>query len=109
MNDDLRRVPLHRALTRLQLLAGCDRTLFFVLVLFGLLLAFSGVMSGYLSNILFAVVLWFTGLPILAKLAIYDDYFKDVVIRSVRYTQAELPACGKLGNNITCVLHKRWD
>jgi type IV secretion system protein VirB3 len=109
MNDELRRAPLHRSLTRHQLLAGCDRMLFLVLLLFGLLLIFSGLMSGYLFNILFALVLWFTGLPILAKLANYDNYFRDVVVRSVRYTQVALPACGKIGNSITRVLHRRWD
>jgi hypothetical protein len=66
-------------------------------------------MSGYLSNILFAAALWLTGVPILAKLAVYDDYFKDIVLRSIRYTQVVLPACGQLGNNVTCVLHRRWD
>ncbi|MDR0580530.1 MAG: VirB3 family type IV secretion system protein [Holosporaceae bacterium] len=108
MGDELRRVPLHRALTRHQLLAGCDRSLFLTLLLFGLLLIFSGLMAGYLYNILFALILWFAGLPVLAKLAIYDNYFKDVVMRSIRYTQTELPACGKVGSSSTRVLHKRW-
>jgi type IV secretory pathway TrbD component len=109
MNDDLRRVPVHRSLTRHQLLAGCDRTLFFALLLFGLLLVFSGVMSGYFRNILFAVALWLMGIPVLAKLAVYDDHFKDIVICSIRYTQADLPACGQIGSHITGVHHRRWD
>jgi hypothetical protein len=66
-------------------------------------------MGGYLYNILFAVVLWFAGIPVLAKLAIYDSYFKDVVIRNIRYTQAELPAWGQAGRNSARVVHRRWD
>jgi type IV secretion system protein VirB3 len=110
MGHDLRRVPVHRALTRYQLLAGCDRDLFYMLLLFGLLLVFSGVMDGRLYNVFFGVGLWLTGIPVLAKLAIYDNYFKDIVIRSVRYTQSVLPAIGKLGSNSAPnVSHKRWD
>ena len=109
MNDDLRRVPVHRALTRRQLLAGCERDLFYMLLLFGLLLVFSGFMSGYISNIFFAAALWIIGLPVLGKLAVYDNYFKDIVIRSTRYTQVELPACGRLGGNVTHVVHRRWN
>jgi type IV secretion system protein VirB3 len=110
MSDaNLRRAPIHRALTRRQLLLGCDRDLFFMILLFGLLLLFSGLMSGHLHNLLFAVLIWTAGIPVLGRLAVYDDRFKDIVVRSLRYTQMYLPACGKLGTNTARVSHRRWN
>jgi type IV secretory pathway TrbD component len=104
---ELRRVPVHRGLTRQQLLAGCDRELFFLLAMFCGLLLMSGAARLYWKNILLAVVLWVVGIPVLAKIAIYDAHFKSVVLRSTRYLKYFLPANGKPG--IRPVVHKRWD
>jgi type IV secretion system protein VirB3 len=104
---EFKRVPVHRSLTRQQLLAGCDRELFLLLVMLCVLLFMSGFVRLYWRNILLAILFWITGLPILAKLANYDAHFKGVVLRSVRYLQYFLPASGKSG--IQPVVHKRWD
>lgn len=106
--DELRRVPVHRSLTRQQLLAGCDRELFFLLAMFCGLLIMSGITRLYWRNIFFALFLWAVGIPILAKLAIYDAHFKGVVIRSIRYLRFSLSANGKLGG-VRPLIHKRWD
>jgi type IV secretory pathway TrbD component len=105
--SDFRRVPVHRSLTRQQLLAGCDRELFFLLLMLCGLLLMSGAARLYWRNVILGVLLWFTGLPILAKLAIYDAHFKGVVVRSARYLRYFLPANGKPG--IRPIAHKRWD
>ena len=82
---EFRKVPIHRSLTRQQFLAGCDRDLFFLLAMFCGLLLMSGLMSMYWRNVILAIVLWVIGIPILAKLAIYDAHFKGIVFRSIRY------------------------
>ena len=104
---DFKRVPVHRGFTRQQLLAGCDRELFFLLALFCGLLFMSGAARLYWRNIFLGIVLWLLGIPVLAKIAIYDPHFKGVVVRSIRYLRYFLPASGKTG--MKPVSHKRWD
>ena len=105
--SEFRRVPVHRSLTRQHLLAGCDRELFFLLIMLCELLLMSGAARLYWRNVVLGIVLWIFGLPILAKLAIYDAHFKGIVLRSVRYLHYFLPASGRPG--IRPVTHKRWD
>ena len=105
--SEFKRVPVHRGLTRQQLLAGCDRELFFLLALFCGLLFMSGAARLYWRNIFLGIVLWLLGIPVLAKIAIYDPHFKGVVVRSIRYLRYFLPASGKTG--MKSVIHKRWD
>jgi type IV secretory pathway TrbD component len=93
----LKRVPVHRSLTRQQLIAGCDRELFLLLAMFCGLLLMSGITRMYWRNIILSVGLWVVGTPILAKLAVYDPHFRGVVVRSIRYTRISLPAVGKPG------------
>jgi type IV secretory pathway TrbD component len=104
---EFRRVPVHRSLTRQQLLAGCDRELFFLLAMFCGLLLMSGAARLYWRNIVLAAVFWVAGIPALAKIAIYDAHFKGVVFRSTRYLRYCLPANGRPG--IRPVTHRRWD
>jgi type IV secretory pathway TrbD component len=107
---EFKRVPVHRGLSRQQLLAGCDRELFFLLAMFCGLLLMSGAVRLYWRNVFLAVVLWLFGVPVLAKIAIYDAHFKGVVLRSTRYLQYFLPANGKIGQSkIRPIVHKRWD
>jgi type IV secretory pathway TrbD component len=105
--DGFERVSVHHSLTRAQLLMGCDRELFFSVTLLCGLLLMSGVTRGYWRNILLAVGLWVVGIPILAKVAIYDPNFKSVLLRGTRYLQVFLPANGKVGS-LRPVAHKRW-
>jgi type IV secretory pathway TrbD component len=106
--DDLKRVPVHRSLTRQQLLAGCDRELFLLLAMLCALLLMSGITRMYWRNIILGIGLWLAGVPILAKLAIYDPHFKGVVVRGIRWTQVFLPAAGKPGTRVRPVSHKRF-
>jgi type IV secretion system protein VirB3 len=101
--DGLKRVPVHRSLTRQQLMAGCDRELFLLLMMFCGLLLMSGITRMYWRNIILGVGLWIAGTPILAKLAVYDPHFRGVVVRSIRYTRVSLPAVGKPGTRFTGV------
>ena len=105
--SEFKRVPVHRGLTRQQLLAGCDRELFFLLALFCGLLFMSGAARLYWRNIFLGIALWLLGIPVLAKIAIYDPHFKGVVVRSIRYLRYFLAASGKTG--MKQVIHKRWD
>ncbi|MCL2009669.1 MAG: conjugal transfer protein TrbD [Synergistaceae bacterium] len=104
--DDLKKIPVHRSLTRQQLLAGCDRELFLLLVMFCGLLLMSGVTRMYWRNIILGIALWLTCIPILAKLAVYDPHFKGIVVRSIRYTQIFLPAAGKTGIHVRPISHQ---
>jgi type IV secretion system protein VirB3 len=106
--DELKKVPVHRSLTRQQLLAGCDRELFLLLMMFCGLLLMSGITRMYWRNIILGIVLWIGFIPVLAKLAVYDPHFKGIVVRSIRYTQMSLSASGKPGTRIKPTLHKRW-
>jgi type IV secretory pathway TrbD component len=88
-------------------MAGCDRELLYLLAMLCGLLLMSGAARLYWRNVILAVVLWLIGVPILAKLAIYDAHFRGVVLRSARYLRYFLPANGRPG--IRPVAHKRWD
>lgn len=105
--NDLRRVPVHRSVTRQHLLAGCDRELFFLLVMFCGLLLMSGFTRMYWRNILLAVVLWIVGIAVLSRLATYDEHFRAIIVRSVRYLRTWIPANGLPGVDVA--VHKRWD
>jgi type IV secretion system protein VirB3 len=106
--DELNKVPVHRSLTRHQLLAGCDRELFLLLAMFCGLLLMSGITRMYWRNIILGIALWLVCVPVLAKLAVYDPHFKGIVVRSIRYTQISLSAAGKAGTRVRAALHKRW-
>jgi type IV secretory pathway TrbD component len=99
---------VHRSLTRQQLLAGCDRELFLLLAMLCGLLLMSGITRLYWRNIILGIGLWLAGVPVLAKLAVYDPHFKGVVVRGIRYTRISLPAVGKPGNRVRPLSHKRW-
>jgi hypothetical protein len=62
----------------------------------------------YWRNIILGVGLWLLGIPILAKLAVYDPHFRGVVVRSIRYARIFLPAVGKPGVRVRPVQHKHW-
>ena len=104
---EFKHIPIHRGLTRQQLLAGCDRELFFLLLMLSGLLFMSGFLTIYIRNMVGGIVLWMIGTPILAKLANYDPYFRGIVMRSLRFLKPVLPANGKVG--LPPIKHKRWD
>ena len=78
------------------------------MVMFCGLLLMSGITRMYWRNIILGIVLWLIGIPILAKLAVYDPHFKGIVFRSIRYTQISLSAAGKVGAHVRTIAHKHW-
>ncbi|MDR1508712.1 MAG: VirB3 family type IV secretion system protein [Synergistaceae bacterium] len=88
----LRTIPVHRSLTRPQLLMGCERFPFLMLCMVVTLLAGpGGLMTGNFINILIAGALFFTGRALLARMAKGDPSMSGVFGRSVKY-RAEYPA-----------------
>jgi type IV secretory pathway TrbD component len=93
----LRTIPIHRSLTRPQLIMGCERFLFLMLCMVVTLLAGpGGLMTGNLTNIAIAFALWFAGRGLLSNMAKSDARMSDVFRRSVRY-RAEYPAVSTAG------------
>jgi type IV secretory pathway TrbD component len=96
-NEKLRVIPIHRSLTRPQLIMGCERFLFLMLCMVVTLLAGpGGIMTGNLANILIAAALFFGGRGLLSNMAKADARMSDVFRRSVRY-RSEYPAVSTVG------------
>ena len=82
----LRTAVVHRSLTRPQLIAGCDRTLFIIVTLLSIFLAIpGGIMSESLFNIVFGIGLFFFGLVSLSWMAKKDPSMRQVFMRSLGY------------------------
>jgi type IV secretion system protein VirB3 len=107
MEEQLRTIPIHRSLTRSQLIMGCERFLFLMLCMVVTLLAGpGGLMTRNYINMLIAGALFFAGRALLAHMAKTDPRMSDVFRRSARY-RAEYPASGTAGFNRT-ERAKRW-
>ena len=95
--ERLRTVPIHRSLSRPQLIMGCERFPFLMLCMVVTLLAGpGGFMTGNFTNILIAGALFFIGRAALSGMAKTDARMSDVFRRSVRYRD-EYPAIGTVG------------
>jgi type IV secretion system protein VirB3 len=95
--ERLRTVPVHRSLSRPQLIMGCERFLFLMLCMVVTLLAGpGGLMTGSLMNMIIAGALFFIGRAALSNMAKADSQMSDVFRRSVRYRD-EYPAIGTVG------------
>ena len=106
-DEKLRVIPIHRSLTRPQLLMGCERFLFLMLCMVVTLLAGpGGFMTGNFINILIAGALFFGGRALLAHMAKGDPRMSDVFRRSVQY-RTEYPAAGTVGYKNTPKA-RRW-
>jgi type IV secretory pathway TrbD component len=93
----LRAVPIHRSLTRDQLIMGCERFLFLMLCMAVTLLAGpGGIMTGNFFNILTAAALFLGGRGLLCRMAKDDARTSDVFRRSALY-RAEYPAVSTAG------------
>ena len=81
-NEEIRVIPVRKSLTRPQLICGCDRVLFLLLMLFCMALIFPGGLgSGNYVNVLF----FFFGVQVLTVLAKYDPLFSQIFTRAVKY------------------------
>jgi type IV secretory pathway TrbD component len=97
MEEQLRVIPIHRSLTRPQLLMGCERFLFLMLCMAVTLLAGpGGIMTKNYANILIAGALFFMGRALLAHMAKGDARMSDVFRRSAQYRR-EYPAISTVG------------
>jgi type IV secretion system protein VirB3 len=107
MEEQLRMIPIHRSLTRPQLIMGCERFLFLMLCMVVTLLACpGGLMTGNYANILIAGALFIAGRALLTHMAKADAVMSDVFRRGVRY-RTEYPASGTIGFRYTPKA-RRW-
>ena len=85
-DEEIRVIPVRKSLTRPQLICGCDRVLFLLLMLFCIALIFPGGLgSGNYINVLIGIVFFFFGVQILAVLAKYDPLFSQIFSRAIKY------------------------
>ena len=88
-DEEIRVIPVRKSLTRPQLICGCDRVLFLLLMLFCIALIFPGGLgSGNYVNVLIGIVFFVVGVQILAVLAKYDPLFSQIFSRAVKYQDA---------------------
>lgn len=98
-------VPIHRSLTRPQLIAGCDRELFVFLCLFSVLLVLpGGLMTGSLFNFLLGVAMLLFGIPVLSWMAKKDSSMRPVFIRSLKFKDRYLAK-----STVTAISRYRFD
>jgi type IV secretory pathway TrbD component len=96
-DENLRVIPIHRSLTRDQLIMGCDRVLFLMLCMVVTLLAGpGGIMTKNFINVVIAAALFFGGRGLLCHMAKNDARMSDIFRRSVQY-RAEYPALSTAG------------
>ncbi|MBQ3845713.1 MAG: VirB3 family type IV secretion system protein [Bacteroidales bacterium] len=85
-DEEIRVIPVRKSLTRPQLICGCDRVLFLLLMLFCIALIFPGGLgSGNYVNVLIGIAFFFFGVQVLAVLAKYDSLFSQIFSRAIKY------------------------
>ena len=88
-DEEIRVIPVRKSLTRPQLICGCDRVLFLLLMLFCIALIFPGGLgSGNYINVLIGIAFFFVGVQILAVLAKYDPMFSQIFSMAIKYQDA---------------------
>ena len=85
-DEEIRVIPVRKSLTRPQLICGCDRVLFLMLMLFCIALIFPGGLgSGNYINVLIGILFFAVGVQVLAVLAKYDPLFSQIFSRAIKY------------------------
>ncbi len=86
MEERLRIAIVRRSLTRPQFIFGCDRTLFFLLLLacMGLGLP-GGLAAGNFGNFVAAIVIFFVGLQVLRVMGKKDPLAMNIFRKSMLY------------------------
>ena len=85
-DEEIRVIPVRKSLTRPQLICGCARVLFLLLMLFCIALIFPGGLgSGNYVNVLIGIAFFFFGVQVLAVLAKYDPLFSLIFSRAIKY------------------------
>jgi type IV secretion system protein VirB3 len=103
-NETVQAMPIHRSLTRPQLIIGCDRELLIMLFLFAALFIGPGglMKGGSLINFFFGIFAIMFGVPVLTWLAKKDTSMRQVFTRSVSY-KTFYPA----RSHVTAVCHNK--
>lgn len=85
-DEEIRMIPVRKSLVRPQLICGCDRVLFLLLMLSCMALIFPGGMgSGNYWNVLLGIGFFIVGVQVLAILAKHDPLISSIFRRTVRY------------------------
>lgn len=85
-SEEIRVIPVRKSLTRPQLICGCDRGLFLLLMLFCMALVFPGGLgAGNYVNVLLGIVIFVTGVQILSVLAKHDPLISHIFRHAMRY------------------------
>jgi len=104
---ELRTIPIHKSLTRPQLMMGCERFLFLMLVMVVTLIAGpSGIFVMNITNTFIGIVIFIIGRMILLHMAKIDNQMSDVFRRSVLY-RSYYPAVSTASMK-TKIQPKRW-
>ena len=86
MGEEIRISPVRKSLTRPQLLLGCDRVLFLILLLVCMALGLpGGLAAGNYLNAILALVIFFMGTRFLRFLTKFDPQAFSVFQRTVHY------------------------
>lgn len=79
-------MPIHKSLTRPQLIMGCDREVYLTLVLItGILIGPVGLFDNRIFPAIVGVVFWLCGTFGLSQMAKYDPHARHTFIRSFKY------------------------
>lgn len=86
--------PIHKSLTRPQMIMGCDRELYLTLVLFStILIGPTGLFDGRFAPAILGVIFWLCGTFGLSQMAKNDSHARQVFLRALRYKEF-YPATG---------------
>ena len=84
--EEIRVSPVRRSLTRPQLIFGCDRILFLLLMLICIALGLpGGIAAGNYFNTFIAVIIFYIGTQFLRFLTKYDPQAYQIFQRTVHY------------------------
>ena len=92
-DEEIRVIPVRKSLTRPQLICGCDRVLFLLLMLSCMALVFpGGIGAGNYVNVLLGVIFFVVGVQILAILAKHDPMISQIFRRAIKYQDSYVGA-----------------
>lgn len=79
---ELRQIPIYRALSRSNLILGCDREL---LLLSGLIAATLIFVAATVISALVGIIVWFVVFALLRKMGKADPQMRDIYRQHIRY------------------------
>lgn len=95
MDEEIRVSPVRKSLTRPQLIFGCDRLLFLMLLLVCMALGLpGGIAAGNYMNAVLAIIIFYIGIQVLRSLTKFDPQALSVFQRAVKYQDSYLAVSG---------------